>query len=308
MIRTTTIIRAVILAILITGCTPLLRPDPNPYAITSNMPTAEVMVCGERVMGLGSCSIERGKSLSDLEIKVQGYNSGTIRITSDSCGVEFDARYSGSKSIQVPIQGTADSNCLLAISVQPEFEGERESGLVIGSLKAFIWIRVLDPNQEWQWFSSKLSEDADASIEVESDNTELFIRGCDATIDKTVKPLNGKVKIKLSDLPKKGITGCIYEGVITGEKKSKFFSWMVWKSPLNYVPAVEPDVSFDSDKIVIKGEQPTSVISIDEFYYTQQFGKFFFDKEEKHVVRTITVGGRNIVGEYDPDGGFKWKR
>lgn len=296
------------LALLLCGCGPVLRPDPNPYAITSNVPTAEVIACGSRVIGLKACGIVRGQPLATLDLRIQGYNTGTVRVSSDKCGVEFDVRYSGHAPIEVPLSGLAQENCLLAISVQPEFPQEKKNAIVIGALKAFVRVRVLDQDQVWEGFESKVAENGDTSIDVNSASGKLMVRGCDAQIEEAVQSVDGKVKVPLAKLPKQGVKSCVYEGVVTSELGSVFFTWMVWRHAKDYVPAIVPSVSFDGKRIIIQADPATSVVSVDGEYHLTNALSMKFDRKKAHVVRTLTVGGRNVFGEYDQKRGFQWQK
>ena len=291
---------AVAICLLLTGCGKSLRPDPNPYALISNVPTAEVVACGDRVLGLKSCAVERGQPLASVPIQVQGYNAGTVRVTSDNCGVEFDVRYAKNAAVDIRMPGLAQETCVLAISVQPEFPQERKSGLVIAALKAFVAIRVLEPGSEWSGHESKIALDADASLVLPSGR--LLVRGCGAQVDR-----ESGGRLKLSEMPNPGAKDCVYQGVVMGQV-NHYFTWMVWRHAAEYVPAVEPGVSFDGKSVVIQADPATSVIAVDGSYYLANALSVKFDRQKSHIVRTLTIGGRNVVGLYDPKGGFSWRR
>lgn len=303
-----TTLKAVALALILSGCNVALRPDPNPYAITSNVPTAEIVACGNRFLGLAACSAVRGEPLSNVKIQVQGYNVGTIRVTSDSCGVDFDVRYAGSVPVDVPIPGVAQENCVLAIAVLPEFPDEKENAVVIGALKAFVRIRVIDKGQDWQWYSNRIAENADETISIDSGDGRLVVRGCDAQLDRPAVAVEGKITFKLSELPNKGVKGCVYEGAVIGDSSSKLFTVMIWRHTKDYVKAVSPGFTLGADSLALFGENATTVLSFDNTYVVAQSASSKFDPKVKHVVRSLTVGGRNTIGEYDPEKGFTWKR
>lgn len=258
-------------------------------------------------MGLKSCSVVRGQPLDSIRLTVQGYNTGTVRVTSDACGVEYDARYTGGAEVRVPLHGLAQENCLLAISVQPEFPGERDSAIVIGSLKAFVRVRVLDAGDDWRGYESKISEGASASIAVPAAAGILHIRGCGAVIDQAVIPLLDAVSVDLPPLP--GVRSCVYEGVILGDNGANtYFTWMVWRHRANYVPPPIPHVAIQGGNLTVMGEPAVTAVGLDGEYHVGQGASMSFDPARAHVIRALTVGGRNILGEYEPGKEIQWKR
>lgn len=300
------------LALLTYGCGGAgLRPDPNPYALASNVPTAELVACGSRVMGLKTCAIERGRPLSDVQIDVQGYNQGGVLATSEKCEVEFPVRYTGHAQVRVPLTGIARESCIVAVTITPEFPSERDSALVIGALKGFVWVRVTDPGEAWRGFETKIAAGVDTSIEVpafDGQPNHIMVRGCGAKIDRDGMPEQGVMRVKLSEMPDPGVKGCVYEGAVISKGQALLFSWVVWRHTKDYVPAATPAVLIEGKRLSIAGDPSVSVLSLDGVYRLTSGRTFNFDPARAHVVRALTIGGRNVVGEYDPKGGFRWMR
>src|SRR5579863_5990249 len=82
-----------------------LKPDPSTPASDSHYPTAEFQACGQRWHGLGVCDIQAQDDLSKVNLQVQGYLSGDLRVyaVSDSSDCQFDQHMTYVKNQLVPI-------------------------------------------------------------------------------------------------------------------------------------------------------------------------------------------------------------
>lgn len=287
------------------GCKPSLIPDPNPYSIYSNYPTAEVWACGKR-MNLGSCALSLGEPLNNLNLKIQGYFEGTARVYSDACGIDSTVRFSRSKLFNVHLPGIVKNSCVISIAITPEFPGELDSGIVIGSLEAFIRVKAIEKGARYLSFVSKIPSKASASVFIKTTGGRLILRGCEANIDRTVPA--GETDLNLSEVPNLGVSRCAYEGAIAEENGTIFFNWLVWRYDDKYVPAALPSLEEDGEDLIVQADPATFLIIFDDKQYSGNSASFEFEKTEAHTLRTITVGGRNIIGEYAPNKGWSWIR
>jgi hypothetical protein len=305
---------AAAICLILTGCGGSLRPDPNPYALKSNVPTAEIVACGGRAVGLKTCAIERGRDLAELDIRVQGYGSGTVLATSDSCQLEYPTRYTGNAEVSVPLAGPAAESCVIAITVTPEYPGERKSSLEIGALKAFVRVRVTDHGASWFGQSDKVPEGGDLALAVPGKpGDHIMVRGCDAKLDRE---LSQDAALRLSDLPYPGMKGCAYEGAVDHKDGTRtLFTWLVWRHAKAYVPAPNPEAklgTYDSTRgsgfsISLEADPSVSVLSFDASYKLKNSRAVRYDPAKPHVIRALTVGGRNVVGEFE-NGVIRWMR
>jgi hypothetical protein len=260
-------------------------------------------------MGLKTCAIERGRPLSELGVRVQGYGSGAVRVTSDSCEVDYPARYTGSAEVAVPLEGAARDHCMLAVVVTPEFPGERDSSLVIGALKAFVWVHVVDQGEAWQGFEDRLPTGSTTSIALEArPGDHIMVRGCGAKLDRTASE-QGVERVKLSELPDPGVKLCAYEGAVLAQgAPPRFFSWLVARHRKDYVEPETPAFELEGDKLTLGGAGYVSVLALDANFQVSGGRQFKMDPAKPHVVRALSISGRNVLGLYEPGRGFKWTR
>lgn len=285
------------------GCRPSLVPDSNSYSIFSNYPTAEVIACGKR-MNVGSCAAVIGTPLNDINLQIQGYFDGTARIYSEECQLDYTVRFNQSRLFKVPLPGKVKNSCVIAIAITPEFPEERESGIIIGALEAFIRVRAIESEARYFSFVSKIPSESNDKIEFVSEGGRLIIRGCDAQIDKKINA--GVTTIELKDFPERNVSRCIYEGAVIGSQSNILFSWLVWKYEKNYVTAATPVVEEDGNDIIVSADPATFVLTFDDIKSDGSQASFDFDKTKPHILRAITVSGRNVIGEYTPNRGWRW--
>lgn len=294
-----------VLGFALLGCDPELLPDPNPYAIFSNMPSAEIFACGQR-MSLGVCSVERGSELSKIGFGIQGYYEGTARVYSEACGIDYTVRFNRSQSFAIPLPGKLETNCLLAVALTPEYPGERESGIVIGGIEAFVYLKAIEPGSLHHNFVSKLSASGSENILFTAPKGTLMVRGCGAKIDKPIEA--GQVTLALTELPPMAISRCIYEGAVVGSEAPVFFTWVVWKYADNFVPAAQAKLTQNGDTLEVDSDSATFVVGLDGEFKAGPKAKFEFDPTHSHTLRTLTVGGRNTLMNFDPGKGWVWNK
>ena len=294
-----------VLGFALMGCDPELLPDPNPYAIFSNMPSAEVFACGKR-MSLGVCDVEKGTELSKVNFGIQGYYEGTARIYSEACGIDYTVRFNQSQSFGIPLPGKLETNCLLAVALTPEYPGERNSGIVIAAIEAFVYLRAIDAQALHHNFISKIPASGADHIAFDAPKGTLMVRGCGAKLDKPIE--KGLFVLPLSELPALGISRCIYEGVVLNDGPPVFFTWLVWKYADNFVPAAQAKVTQNGNNLEVDADPASFVIALDGQFKNGHKNSFDFDPDTSHVLRTLTVGGRNTLMTFEPKKGWLWNR
>lgn len=304
----------VILSFVLSGCAGHIRPDPVMPAIQANYPTAEFSACEKHWNGLGICSLEKGARLDSLNVEIQGYYQGTIRVYSAACQIDDVFRYRDNQRVRYTIPGAADTNCLIGFTVSPEYPDESESGVVIHSFRGYIWIGVDAAENIHQNFTSKYVEDGDAEIAVvvpEAGAYEVAFRGCGMDFGPTmVDSVNGVVRLSLKQLgADDGIQKCVAQGGIRKDGFLNYVSWMIFSYDKKFVPLATPSVVLTSKKFDISADSVVAVVALDDEYVIGNHGKFRADRSQSHVVRVLTTGGRSLYGVWKPEiGGFEWMR
>jgi len=294
-------VRVFLFALLLAGCAGKLKPDSVPGALASHYPTAEMIACGTRFVGLGICPVSQGGVFS---IKVQGYYQGTIQIDSERCEIHQKVRYqnNGQVAVTIPVK----TSCLIDVVVSPEYPGDPKSGLKIESLKGRLYMKVLPEGALYFSKSSKVKEGLNASFSFPSDEpVKLSFRGCGVAFDEEKEPVNGEITVMLRDILYMDMPmDCVLEGAAIGKKVTRL-TWQVWTYDQDFTPLAVPVTELKNKKLTVKAEGPVSVLSLDENYVINNQTSFQFDPSKPHVLRLITVGGRLLIGEWS--GAWTWK-
>lgn len=292
----------------LTACAGNLKPDPVPGAIDSGYPTAEILACGKRTVGLAICTIAQGDPLETLGIRVQGYYKGVVKIDSEACSIHTAQRYDNSSTVKAPISGPATKECAIDFVVSPEYPKDTSSGLVIQSLKGRVWIRVIPPGSSHFGLNTKIRQGLNAFLDIpysDTTPTRVVFRGCGASYDKTLTPANGKLRVALHDLRNMfRVEDCIFEGAVMGRTPIRV-TWQVWSYSEKFLPLSIPTTRISGGKLYVKAEAAVSVIALDRDYSITNETEFDFDPSRSHVLRLATVGGRIMIGEWN--GSWTWK-
>lgn len=292
----------------LTACASQLKPDPVPGALDSGYPTAEILACGQRAVGLAICTIEQGDPLESLNIGVQGYYKGVVRIDSEACSIHTSYRYDNSRVVKAPLAGPAATECAIDFVVSPEYPREDNSGLVIESIKGRVWIRIVPPGSPHFGRNTKIPQAVNAFLDIpysDPNPVRVVFRGCSTTFDRTVQPSGGKIRIALHDLRNMfRVENCIFEGAVLGPRPLRV-TWQVWSYSSNFTPLSIPATRISNGKLYIKAEQAVSIIALDNKYQVSNETTFDFDPRRPHILRMATVGGRIMIGEWNS--GWTWK-
>jgi hypothetical protein len=192
---------AIVALLVLSGCSGKLRPDLAFAPIDSGYPSAELYVEGNLQNGLAICALEEGEPLSKCGIAVQGYYSGVVRMDSEACGLSRSVQYQNSQLIKIDLTGPAKKNCMIAVTVSPEYPGEQDQAIVIKSLRGYVAIRV-GSKGDWEGFTAKKTANFSHVLKIRAiDKTaRVVISGCGTTLDKIYQSdLIGVIEVDLRD-------------------------------------------------------------------------------------------------------------
>lgn len=283
-----------LLLLLITaGCAGKIRPDYGMPAMDAGYPTAEIIACDSRWNGLASCVLDR----STFSFSIQGYYTGTIQADSGNCNLHEKVRYANSEAKTFSVAPT--QSCVIDIIVSPEYPGEGDSGLHISSLKGRIYLSV----GNYFVASAKVKATTNNELHVPAKGKKIrtIFRGCNTTFDRELSVKVSYVDVKLSDLiVTDDRKDCIFEGGLAGQTR---VAWQVWIYDRLFTSIADPVTEIANHKLKVSSESSISVIALDNTYKISNNATFEFDILKDHVLRLLTIGGRNVIGLWSPQQG-----
>jgi len=305
--------------LLMSGCSTTLRPDLSLPAAEAGYPTAEFYAGGNLFHGLGSVVAARGSPLSDVNLEVQGYFSGVIRVDSAACGVSESVVYSNSSRVKITLPGVAVASCLLDILVSPSYpEKNNKTNERTYQFKGQLAVKVLGKQDPWIGYSTKLRADGDEPVIIDvgaPGQYHLVFRGCSSKYDEMLRTPSSTIKAQFKAVvpAKNKDPHCLLEGFI--ERVDKWsppvrLSWQVWRYSSDFLPLPIPSVTAGSwGRVSVEGDPSVSVISLDDEYKVNYKAEFYFDDKAPHTLRVFTVKGRSAVCEYyfDSNEGWGWE-
>lgn len=311
--------RIIIIGLIVTtliSCKSLVD-DVVPSAMESNYPSVEFSACGQRWNGIGICSIQKGYDLESLDLSMQGYYNGSIKSYTTCVGVAgLTARYVDNSQVPIPLRATAQESCFVGFVNSPELPKEDKSGLVVKSFYGFLYIKVLDQNQPWHGYVSKVPEGINSSesimIPVQSSIKEARVvfkdTGCGVDYDKTLPVREGIIQVSLRDLSNNLLkSSCIVSGVVFDDQPIRL-TWVITRYSKDFAPLPIPTTVLKGKTMRIDADKNVSIISLDGKYGVGNRLKYRpFDMGIDHIFRAFTIHGRLILGEYTPEGGWLWK-
>lgn len=287
-----------LLILTLAGCGKSLRPDPFPASFISNYPNLEIKACGKYWNGQAICSIADGASYDALDIRVQGYYKGSLRIVSTDCGIDEVKRYQNSELIKISVPGKADKDCTITVTMSPELPKEEDSTIQIHSFLGYIAIRKLSIDEKWSGYTRKVTGAFRSEFKLSVSKEGLYnvyIEGCGISYHKNITMENGEIKIQLSDAVfNLGIDNCILDGVaFDSDFNETLFNVLISKYASDYVPLSNPNLSWGKNTLIVKADQTVSIIGVDRKYKIDREEEFSkVNRSQNHIVRIMTVKGR----------------
>lgn len=265
-----------------------INVDPSIPATQANYPTAEFSACGRLWHGLGGCQIKSGLSLDDLNIQIQGYYNGIVRIVGagDDCQFDEVVSYANNSVIPVRIPRAIKSNCTIGVLVSPQIPHAKDQAVVIRSFMGFLRVRVTD--QEWAFSSYETMETIGAKIPISvagfkpEETVRVVVRGCGQSSDSLMQV--GSIVLSL---PAIQAQNCFLEIAVIGSKTVIQTIGLTSYSSV-FVPLPQPSI-LDGR---VYASPDVAVISVDNKF---SIGNEARIKGKPTIIRVLTTSGRSEI-------------
>jgi len=298
--------------LLLSGCAQV-RTDSSMSTILANYPTLEFWLGDVHYHGSAVINIEKGSRLSSIDLKIQTYYRGTLRISSVAsgsngldCDYDNELGYEGSQVVSIPVPGSVGSYCTYAITLSPEYPHQKTQSHVISSFRGYIRFRGIPPDTHWIGKTTRTSDGSGSSALFlpASSARDVVVKGCGVNFKQNLEPSNGLIRLNIQQLGlNTHLRNCALEGILLGDLPADdlLFTWLVMIYDHNFTPLAKPVVEVSGNKIKISGDDNVSVVALDHDYTLNRQGKFKFDPLLPHTIRLLTIAGRSVVGDWDPD-------
>lgn len=297
--------------LLMISCVHKLALDPSPPAADSNYATAEYQINGTVAYGLSEVFVEVGELYDTVDLRVQGYFDGVIKVDSRQCGVSVVVPYKDSALVPIKIPGMAfERTCLIDIVVIPVFPGEKDQGILTYEFKGQLMIKPLGRYMSWYGtaHNARAGEELLLGIPMPTigEDTlppEIAVAGCGGTFSGYALYNEDIVMLALSDIVQPGLDRqCIFEGVVLSDSAILAFTWRVWSYDLDFVALPAPRLEIKNSmflkhirKVTITGVASVGYIAMDDEYVQGNKASFSYDIRKDHTLRLLTVKGRSVV-------------
>lgn len=285
------------------GCATQLSLDPSPSAAASNYPTAEFWAQGKVFHGLGEVALKKGEPLASIDLKVQGYFEGTIRVDSGFCHIKKSTSYTGMDLVSFPMTGKADESCVLDIVVTAVYPKVYDSNTLVYEMKGQLLVKVIPDQKAFFLGSSKIQDRTDGNLYVPIDggmgSVQAIFKGCGANFLETVPVNDSEAQISA-----RAVTGpspvdrCVYEGFVEGLGGIKRVSWNIWYYAKGFAPLPLPRLDFNGDTVKVEGDPSVAAIIFDSTYKLGYKASFKVNQDEDHMLRLLTAKGRSVVCQW----------
>lgn len=299
----------------LTGCANKLRPDPSGLtAIDANFPAAEFEACGKLWHGLGICAIEEGKSLESLDLKIQGYYQGSVRVDSADCSVSGVYGYNNNSKIENILAGPATRSCVVTFTLSPEYPKQDKQDIVVSGFRGHLRVKVVKPKTATSLFVFRQPQTFKKMWRInvrETNPVMLRTRGCGNPTDVELVPdAKGFIEYPLENILSGNIQTCVIEAVVQSQVyKDLVISAIVSSHADVFTPLPIPVLDFKQGKLTlsIDADPATSILSVGDDYKFGYQETFKLPDTQKKIVRVLTVKGRAVLGVFDPStGGVQW--
>lgn len=285
------------------GCVHRPSLDPSPPAAASNYPTVEFRAQGKLFHGLGEVALKKGEPLSNMELKVQGYFGGTIRVDSGFCHLRKSVQYSGMELVSIGLEGKATETCMIDITVTSVYPDDIDSTTLVYELKGQLLVKVIPDERPFFLSSSKVQQGTDTNLFVPVDgltgSVEVVFRGCGFSYEDTVPINDGEATISARWVGgPEPLRRCLHEGFVDAPGEIKRVSWNIWVFAKDFAPLPLPRLEFTGEILRVEGDPAVAAVIFDDDYELGPRGTFRLDQDLEHTLRLLTVKGRSVVCQW----------
>jgi hypothetical protein len=277
------------------SCGKKINTDESMAAAEANYPTAEFIVGGQLYNGLGVIQLEKGMPYNSVNLQIQGYYKGVIRVDSERCNIHQAWSYEKSELKKIDIPGIAEESCVIDFMVIPEYPDEL---VQVYPFRGQLLIKVLEKSTAWEGYPLKVEAGFNKEIAFKAENGKgrVFFRGCGSTYDKELVISQNKLVLKLSEVVslEKGI--CPIEGFIRVGEWVKRLSLLVWFYDQKFTALALPLIVEESGMLSVHGEAAVGIISLNDEYEIGSKAKFDFERDRQpNTLRLLTNKGRSVL-------------
>jgi len=282
------------------GCAHKPNLDPSPPSGASGYPSAEFWVQGRLAHGLGEVVVRKGDPLNGIQLEVQGYFSGTIRIDSGYCHLKKSINYTDTELVPFELEGKAESSCLISILVSSVYPSSYDSATLVYELKGQLLVKVMPTDKPVYVASSKVKARTDTGLSIPYDGglggVKATFRGCDQDYSERLSVMDNQVLMRSQALLRDMYTDqCTYEGYLDGTAGILRVSWNIWVYAQEFSPLPIPKIKMDGQHVMVTADSTVAAVLLDDRYELGNLARFKWDSGVPHTLRVLTVKGRSAV-------------
>lgn len=296
--------------IIFSGCKTFI-PDPSISSYDAGYPSAEFYVNGRQFHGSGEVLAYKGQDLSTIDLKIQGYYEGVIKVNSNKCHLDISQVYRDHELYKVPLSDgfgyRLEKSCIIDFIVQVTLPGRGRS--LDPQLRGSLLVKVLPQGVQWVGKSSKIPSGGDDVFEIRAISSQKKAKvvsfGCgDSPKTKYLEIKNNHIYIPYKDICDKSHKGVNHiSGLVYTENVVTRFDWRVWIYNEIFAPLPFPHIdSYAGNGITdFKSDISTAVIGFDKDFSFKAEEQYIFNPNDYHTFRAFTLKGRNVICEWIPD-------
>ena len=287
----------------IVSCGSLVN-DPSISVVDANYPSLEIYQKDNLYNGLAIFEVDPDSNLRDLNLSIQGYYNGEVRIFSSTCNVDDIKRYEGPEKIYLGYNIKIDRVCVFSIVLAVDFPKAGE--VVVHPFKGHI---VVAPKKKTysitRAYKIPVGGKRNLAINFGEDAT-VFFEGCETSTQDFFRANNrGIINIDFTNYfnPSRSII-CVPQMAIIGETKKMRVRLVLGFHSSKFVPLAKPSVRLEDNELKINAQNVVSVVSFGKRYSISSIGNF--SPKNGNTARIMTNKGRLLVGKYH-NGVIIWK-